>query len=150
MAKKREQPKQAQALASWEALKPEPIQVVIAGDDEQNFIIEMNTLSYARWEQIAADFPKPTPPFIGVDANKRPQYDWQDAGYIEQLNLRAEKIAFARLLEMLTLPVPGETREAQITYLMGLDKKYSQLLIKAMTEISGGGEARIEERARTF
>lgn len=153
MATKNEQPApKAVKAPSLDVFKPDTITITIDYDDHQSYQLEYRALSWARWEAIAGEVPRPTPPLLRIDEQKRPVLNYQDAEYLRAMGVYGEQVALRRLLEMLEpgQEIPGASIEAKTAYLQSLDKGFLQQMIGAMSEVALGGRARLEARAKAF
>lgn len=145
--------KEVVALTSLAQLKPDTVKVLIdVGDGKTEIAVELQSVSYARWEALADEIPQVEPEMVGVGADKAPIYDRQSQAYQAKMADRAEEVMFNRLLEMLpaTLEIPGATRAERRQALREMDRNFTTQLINAMVQISAGGRTRVEQRSRTF
>jgi hypothetical protein len=103
------------------------------------------------WNKIGRAVSAPVPPISGVDANKRPVYDRNDPGYLQQMAEAEEERTYRRLLECIQLPIDGETLEEKVASLrasIGINAFWQ--LNSAIGGKIAEGEARIVNRAETF
>lgn len=135
-------------LTSFDAFMPEDIDVRLEFDDHIE-IVPMRTLSYGEFQRIGRDVPIPTPPIMGAGKNG-PIYDYNDAGYRQQVQDAEMQRTLRRLLASLRVPVPGGTVVEQVAVLQNSDANRLRMLISAMVQLAAGGEASVESRAATF
>jgi hypothetical protein len=138
------------SVLSLDDLAPDPINVEI----EQNGrikVIPLREIGNYEFVKLGYEVPNPVPPTMGVDKNGRPLLDFNDP---TSLRARADaemERGYVRLLAMLAIDIPGETKAEQLAALKkSITPGVMRQLMDALNKLLGEGDARIVGRAETF
>lgn len=118
---------------------------------EEVLVIPCKALTYEEYQRAGWEVKDPEPPVMGVDDNKRPIFNLQDAGYLRQREEANTERMYRRLLKFVQLEVPGDTVEVRVQALRdtleySVVTKLTMLMMRVFTE----GEARAQARAEAF
>ncbi len=130
-------------------------------DDDGNdisILLPIRTLSFFQIQQIRSSVVDPNPPIEQVsktsDGIVRPVYNYNDANYRAQMNLREIERMHRTLLAALRqdlFPIPGDTDDEKVEYLKSeIDASIVQAVIVQLNVLAGEARASIEARADTF
>lgn len=142
--------------ATLEDMKPSFLIVEIDDVDEDGepVVIEfkMRVLTYFRFNEVGKMVVDPSPEPMGVDGNKRPLFNTNDATFRSKLNDAANERSIMRLAESMVEPeIPGDTLQEKSTWIKeNMPTAIVQALINAMGSTLVRGEARIKNRADSF
>jgi hypothetical protein len=145
-------PKQRRIATSLADLKAPKFGIILEyPDDDFETVVPVEIPPAYEWNKIGRSVPQPVPPISGVDANKRPIYDRNDPGYIQQVQEVQDEITYRRLLRCIQFPIEGDTLEEKITALKEAlgPAAFWQLNAKISEKIAEV-EARIVNRSETF
>lgn len=143
------EPKPIKRLTSLVEFVPEDVDVQIEYPDHIE-LIPMRTISYMRLLEINQSVPDPVPPIGGVDGNKRPVVDYNNPGYQRAVNDAYIERMMRLIVEMVRLPIPGESEAEKVGYLRGLDTVMVGGLMAAVNQLTKQGEAQLISRAAGF
>ena len=145
-----EQPLERVVATSLDDLAPYHIEAEIyhAG---RLLVIPLNTLTYFEWIRLGYEIPNPVPPPMGVDKNSRPILNYNDPGYLRQMDEAAMERGYVRLLAAIGLPIEGDTQAEKLARLKRvLDYNVVRQLNSILNSVVSEGEAKIVGRADTF
>jgi hypothetical protein len=139
-------------IASFADLAPVTILAEITMPDDDVLLVPMRELRYSEFARLGLEVPAPTPPMMGIDpTTKRPLYDYSNPDYQRQLTEANIRRGYRRLIEMIDIPIPGDTVDEKID---NLDKLTSHGVVKQLldvvNELADKAEGRISAKAATF
>jgi hypothetical protein len=137
------------AITDLGSFAPGDVDVTLEFDDHSESV-PMRALSYAEFQRLGWLVPNPKPPISGVDGNRRPVFDFQDATYQRQAQEADNERAYRRLLASLRLNVPGNDDDEKIAYLKSLDANRMALLLNVVGQLVTEGKAHVEAKAAGF
>jgi hypothetical protein len=139
--------------ATVDDLRPATVTFLVPIDDESGETmreIKVKLLSRVKLLEIRNAVPLPAPPISGYDGQKRPIYNLNDPGWIDQNNLAHYRRNLAALAAMLQMDIGG-TQEERRTFLENeADPVITDVLVAAVAEYMVKARAQVKRRADTF
>lgn len=126
------------------------IRVLLSDDTE--LVFPGKALSYKRWNELGRMVSYPQPPTGGFDKMGRPIYNLQDPEYLNAKEIAGEKRMYYRLVEFLTIDIPGDNLDAQVEALSeAIEFRIMKALLQGISQehFSGAGVS-VSARAATF
>jgi hypothetical protein len=143
----------AAVLATLDDLKPATIKAEIEVGDGGYVLMELNALTYFRFNKIGLEVADPAPPIGGIDPKtKRPMPDYNDPGYKARLAEAGMRRTLRRIAAAIAKPlIPGESLDEKEEWVR--ENVSASVVNQLSTLVSAAalrGEARIVDRASRF